>query len=80
MKSNGSGRYYIGETDNIDRRLSEHREKKSSFGKRNLDPVLIYSREFQNRTEARKFEGFLKRQKSRTFIEKVVSGMISAPL
>ncbi len=80
LQSNSSGRYYTGETSSIDRRLSEHKKKKSSFGKRNRDLVLVYSREFHNRIEARKFENFLKRQKSRTFIERLVSNKISAPL
>ena len=80
LKSKASGRYYIGETNNIQRRLKQHIDKKTSFGRRNTDIILIYSKEFSNRGEARKLENFLKRQKSHLFIDKFLAGKITFPL
>ncbi|MBL7198097.1 MAG: GIY-YIG nuclease family protein [Candidatus Omnitrophica bacterium] len=78
--SKDSGRYYIGETSNLEERLKKHIDKQTSFGKRNRDLQLVYKKEFNNRSEAKKLESFLKRQKSRLFIEKFISGKIIIPL
>ncbi len=80
LKSDQTEKYYIGETSDIEKRLKEHLSGKSSFGKRNKELQLAYKKEFHNRSEARKIESFLKRQKSRLFIEKFIAGKISFPL
>ena len=79
LKSQESGKYYIGETGNIKKRLDAHRKRKSSFGKRNSNLVLVYNKEFNRRSEAKKLESFLKRQKSRQFLDKLIAGKIIIP-
>jgi putative endonuclease len=79
LKSKETKKYYIGETSNIEKRLKAHLLGKSSFGKRNKELQLVYKKEFNNRSEAKKLESFLKRQKSRLFIEKFISGKIAIP-
>ena len=74
-----SGKYYIGETSNIEKRIQRHRTGKTSFGKRNKDLEIVYKKEFNNRSEARKFENFLKEQKSHKFIDKLIKEQLSLP-
>jgi predicted GIY-YIG superfamily endonuclease len=60
-----AGRYYIGSTENLDRRLAEHRRGSnhttSRFGE-NLE--LISTRELPSIAEARKLEMILKKKKN----------------
>ena len=64
-------RYYVGETHDVALRLSRHNEdyyedKWSSRGK----PWILYlSMSCENRQEAQALEAFIKRMKSRRFIE-----------
>ena len=57
-------KFYIGVTDDIDRRLNQHNTGASKWTKRYAGSwTLVCSKEFVNLTEARKFETKLKRQK-----------------
>ena len=60
-----SGRYYIGSTDNLGRRLAEH-QRGSNHTTRRLggEIELIAEREVSNMTEARALELELKRKKN----------------
>jgi len=79
LKSIDSDKYYIGETKNLERRLIQHQKGKTSFGARNKNIVLIYKQEFENRSQAKKLESFLKRQKSHLFIDRFIKGEIIPP-
>ena len=79
LKSRNSGKYYIGETNNIENRLQRHRQKKTSFGQRNDDLILIYKKELNSRSEAKKLEYFLRKQKSHLFIDKFLAGKVIPP-
>jgi len=73
LKSLKNGRYYIGYTKDLQRRLLEHNLGKTK-GNRYLVPFeLVYSETFKNETEARKREFYIKSQKSRRFIEKLIN-------
>ena len=73
LKSNSSGKYYVGETSNIEQRVQEHKQRNTFFGKRNNDIGLVYKKRFKTRSGARRVECFIKRQKSRKFIDKIVT-------
>lgn len=61
--------YYIGTTNNINRRLSEHNSENSHFtGKQTGTWKLIFSKNFDNNTEALKEEIRLKRAKNKKYI------------
>ena len=79
LKSKETGKFYIGQTDNITRRLKQHKAAKTAFGKRNGNIELAYTKGLNSLREARKLEGFIKRQKSHKFIEKLISGVITIP-
>ena len=57
----------------------QHQQGKTSFGKRNKDIVLVYKQEFINRSQAKKLESFVKRQKSHSFIDRFIQGKIIPP-
>ena len=72
LESEKDGRYYIGSTNNLERRLAEHNSGKTRSIK-NLRPVrLVFYKEFDTLTQARQMELKLKSFKSRKILEKIV--------
>ena len=59
-----SGRHYIGSTDNLERRLAEHRRGSNHTSRRLGKIELLAMKEFASMAEARKFEITLKRKKN----------------
>lgn len=58
------GSYYIGHTNDLDRRLREHNQGDSTYTAMNSGPWhIIYKKEFLTRGDAMKHENLLKRQK-----------------
>lgn len=67
-------KYYIDETPNVEIRLIQHNTHyfKTNFTKSADDWKLSIKYECQNRQEALFLEKFIKRMKSKVFIEKVI--------
>ena len=76
IKSNSADRFYIGQTENLDNRIFHHNSGREKYTKIASDWQLVFSKEYKTRKEAQKKENFIKKQKSRIFIEKVISGKI----
>ena len=73
LESLKNGRYYVGHTNNLEKRIKQHNEGKTK-GNRYLAPFkLVYKEEFDNVTEARKREAYIKKQKSRKFIQNLIN-------
>ena len=75
LQSARTGRYYIGSTENLERRLWEHNqpERNPSRWTRGSGPwELLFSAELGSATEALRAEKLIKRMKSRKFVEKLV--------
>jgi len=76
LQSESSGRYYIGQTDNLERRLSEHNSSSctsTKTTKRFSGPWdLIYSEEYKTRSEAMARERAIKSWKSREAIKRLI--------
>ena len=66
-------RYYIGYTNDIQRRLSEHNRIKGKYTDRGIPWKLVYSMVLENKKEAMVREAFLKKQKSRALIENLIN-------
>ena len=66
------GRKYVGQTNNIERRLIEHQTGKSPFTKKFKFQKLLYSEKFASRSEAIKREKFLKSGKGREWLKKII--------
>ncbi len=67
-------KYYIGKSQNVDNRLTYHNSKFNTiWTKRGKPWVLEKVLEFSDSKEASKAETFIKKQKSRYFIEKIIT-------
>jgi len=67
-------RYYVGTTDNTLKRLEEHNNNKyaNSYTSKGILCELKLSFSYDSSTKAYQLENFIKRMKSKVFIEKVI--------
>ena len=65
-------KHYIGHTNNIERRLSEHNSFQSSSTKCGAQWRLVFFKEFSTNSEAIKLELEIKSMKSRKYIEELI--------
>lgn len=72
LKSKIDDSFYIGYTNNLDRRLEEHNEGKSRYTSKKTPWEIVYSEEFEEKSDAIKRELFLKKQKSRAFYLRLI--------
>ena len=74
LHSDTLDRYYTGETSNLDVRLDLHNfhHFKNSFTKSASDWKIVLKKECKNRNKSLYLEKFVKRMKSKEFIEKVI--------
>ncbi len=68
-----SGRFYIGQTNNLQNRLRRHNSGRSKFTKSRGPWRLVYSEQFSTRSEAVQRELELKRKHSRGAILGLIS-------
>ncbi|MEP6465711.1 MAG: GIY-YIG nuclease family protein [Parafilimonas sp.] len=73
LYSSRLNKYYIGSTSDVERRLEEHNRGKEKFTKTGLPWVLMYKEEFADLKLARQREYYIKKMKSRKFIESLIS-------
>ena len=80
LQSETTGRYYIGSTDNLRRRLSQHNDPDYSgtkTTKRFKGPwKLVYEESFESRAKAMSREKQLKSWKSKKAIQELVKGSV----
>ncbi|QOJ30459.1 MAG: GIY-YIG nuclease family protein [Ignavibacteriales bacterium] len=76
LQSESSGKYYIGISENPDRRLEFHNTLEKGFTSRYRPWKIVYTKEFSDRTSAHKVELKLKSWKSKIIMERVISGEI----
>jgi putative endonuclease len=74
LKSEKNSCYYIGQTENIFKRLEEHNLGKSKSTRRYIPWKLVYREIYDTRSDAFKREQELKRIKKRSSIEKLIAG------
>jgi putative endonuclease len=72
LRSIRNGRYYIGRTDDLRRRLREHNAGRSRSTKAFQPWELAYSESYDTLSQARKRERYLKAQKSRAFLKELM--------
>ena len=65
-------KYYIGSTTDIERRLLEHNRGKEKFTITGCPWILVYTEVFIELLDARRRELYIKKQKSRKYIETLV--------
>ncbi len=67
------GRFYIGHTDNLDRRVAEHNTPEkigTKYTHKNGPWRLVWQEEHETRSEAMRRERFIKSRKSSAWIRK----------
>jgi putative endonuclease len=76
LKSILVGKYYVGCTDNLERRLTEHNSGLSKYTKLSMPWKLVYTEQFENLSKARLREKQIKSWKKRSAIERLINGPI----
>ncbi len=72
LQSQSTGRYYVGHTENLQKRIFEHNNGRTN-SIRNRGPwALVYSEEYATRPEASHRERQMKRMKSHAWLERLV--------
>ena len=72
LQRNTSGRYYIGHTDEMSRRLTEHNSGMAKYTRREKPWKVIYVENYATRSAAMRRELEIKRKKSRQYIEELI--------
>jgi putative endonuclease len=76
IKSQSTGKTYIGQTADLQKRLTLHNDPNNRLTlhtKRNKGPwILIYSEEYQTRSEAVLRERFLKSGQGREYLKSII--------
>jgi len=72
LKSLKNATFYIGSTNNLERRLDEHNRGLSKYTSLNRPFELVFSQEFENETVARQMEFKLKQLKNSKILEKII--------
>lgn len=72
LRSEKNRSYYIGSTQDLEKRIERHNKGQSKYTKRLLPWVLVYKENHDTLSEARKREFYLKSLKSKIAIEKLL--------
>ena len=72
LRSQSTGRFYVGHTENLVKRIFEHNNNRTPSIKNRGPWELFYSEVFETRSEAARRERQIKSMKSRRFIEALV--------
>jgi putative endonuclease len=73
LQSLVDGTFYIGYTKDLDKRLKQHNTAKSGYSSRKVPWKIVYTESFIEKSAAIIRERFLKNQKSRDFILRLIS-------
>ena len=73
LYSQSARKYYVGSSNDISRRLLEHNDVESShYTKRHQPWKLVYAEKYVSKTFAIQRERYIKRMKSKKYIERLV--------
>ncbi len=72
IQSESTGKYYIGSTQNIKKRLYQHNQGESQSTRYGRPWQLRYQKDFTSRSEAVRYEKYLKSLKKRSQLEKII--------
>ena len=71
---NPKGTFYIGYTSNVEIRLAWHNSGKSKFTKNKGPWIVVFSKSFIDKSEAIKYEKYLKSLKNKKYIKQTIVG------
>ncbi|MDD5687682.1 MAG: GIY-YIG nuclease family protein [Elusimicrobia bacterium] len=78
LRSLKDSKYYTGSTGNLKDRLKRHFDGRSLATKNRRPLILVYNKSFSTKIEALDFELYIKKQKSKFFIERLISSALIA--
>jgi len=68
-----SGKYYIGSTNDLKRRIDQHQSKNHTHSTKRMGELrLVFTQEYNTLNEARSVERKLKKLKRGDYIEKII--------
>ena len=70
IESGKDGSWYYGYSTDPDRRLEFHNQGESRYTKRKIPWVLIFIKGFESKTDALKFEKYLKNTRNKDYIKR----------
>jgi putative endonuclease len=73
IQSEADESYYIGFTENLQKRISDHNSGNTNYTSKKMPWILVYFESFDNKTVALKREKFLKRQKNKDFYQRLIN-------
>jgi putative endonuclease len=79
LGSKSTGKHYIGQTDNIERRFSEHEQGLAGYTRGRGPWELLIVEEYSTRSEAMVRERFLKSGQGREWLKEKLNGSASPP-
>ena len=68
-------KFYIGYTNDLERRLSEHNRKKGKFTDAGIPWKLVYKEQFNSKQEAMSREKYIKSRKSKQYIQSLIQSI-----
>jgi putative endonuclease len=66
-------RYYVGYTNDLPRRLSEHNRSKGKYTDSGIPWILVYSESFASKKDAMDREKYIKSRKSKKYLIELVA-------
>ena len=76
LKNLQTGRYYIGSTNDLTRRLTQHKQGRTRTTRILQTDTLVYNEEYNTLVEARTREKKLKSYKSKRYIEWLIENKL----
>jgi len=67
-----TGRFYIGSTNNLKRRIKQHHYRHTQTTTRMKNPTLVFQQEFDNIEKARIIEMRLKKLKRKDYLQNII--------
>lgn len=72
LKSGKNGKYYVGSTCHLQNRLEKHNSGRVKSTRGLVPFVIMYTESYLTNSEARKREAYIKRRKSRKYVESLI--------
>lgn len=66
------GKFYIGSSDNLERRIKQHAAGHTQTTSRMIQPRLVFFQKYDTLNQARRVERRLKNLKRKDYIEKII--------
>jgi putative endonuclease len=79
LQSLTNDRFYVGHTNNLERRLKEHNSGQTKSTKPHIPWELVFSKTYNNKSDANKAELFIKKKKSKIYIQNLICNKTKLP-